>query len=62
MPQVADSRHGGIFAQPHAALPGAGDHRAIVGDAQPALTPDCWSTYLLLRASMVSCSMISRMK
>ena len=35
MPQVADPRHGGPLAQHDAALPGAGDHRAIVGDAEP---------------------------
>ena len=34
MPQVADPRHGRPFAQQRAALPGAGDHRAIVGDAE----------------------------
>ena len=32
--QVADARHGRLLAQTHAALPGAGDHRAVVGDAE----------------------------
>ena len=40
VPQVADPRHGRPFAQLRAALPGAGHHRAIVGDPEPALTPD----------------------
>ncbi len=34
MAQIADPRDGGMFAQPRAALTRAGEHRAIVGDAQ----------------------------
>ena len=34
MAQVADPRHGRLLAQHDAALPGAGDHRAVVGDAE----------------------------
>ena len=34
MAQVADARHRRLLAQAHAALAGAGDHRAVVGDAE----------------------------
>ena len=35
MAQVADPRHGRPLAEHGRALPGRGDHRAIVGDRQP---------------------------
>ena len=35
VPQVADPRHGRPLAQHGRPLPGTGDHRAVVGDAEP---------------------------
>ena len=35
VPQIADPRHGGAFAEHGRPLPGTGDHGAVVGDAQP---------------------------
>src|SRR5262249_287390 len=34
MPQVADPRNGRLLAKQHGALPGGGDHCAVVGDAE----------------------------
>ena len=61
--QVADPRHGRLLAEPHAAVPGAGDHRAVVGDREPGAdaglrgrrTSTCGPQTLI-------CSMISFMK
>ena len=61
--QVADARHGRPLAQADAALPGAGDHRAIVGDAEAGA--DARLLIDVLRScgrTMLICSMISRMK
>ncbi len=39
MPEIADAGYGGFLTNPHAALAGAGDHGAIVGDAEAGADP-----------------------
>ena len=34
MPEVADARDGGLLAEADGAVPGAGDHRPVVGDRE----------------------------
>ncbi len=61
--QVADARHRRLLAEPHAAVPGARDHRPVVRDAEPGAHARSTGRRTSTSGPLtLICSMISFMK